>query len=84
MVRCMSTSVSVMKAGNIVRRFFREKFFRTSTSRYVRSHVSLILLCIYHAYGFRNKWIVYTLTASPKEESFKTQNILVCLIEVLL
>ena len=35
----MSMSVSVMRPGNTLRRFY-EHLFRTSTSRYVRSIVS--------------------------------------------
>ena len=46
----MSTSVSVMRSGNTMRRFLREHFFRTSTSRYVTGHVSFILLRIHHVY----------------------------------
>ena len=59
----MSKSVSVMRPGNTLRRFLREHFFRTSTSRYVRSNVSFILLHICHVYDRQNKQIVYTLAA---------------------
>ena len=47
----MSTSVSVMRHVNTMRRLLREHFFRTNTSRYVRSNVSFILLCIYQLFG---------------------------------
>ena len=35
----MSTSVSVMRPGDTMKRFFREHFFRISTLRYVKSIV---------------------------------------------
>ena len=50
--------------------FFRKHLFRTSTSRYVRSNVSSIRIC--HVYG-GNKWIIYTLAASPT--FLKTHNV---------
>ena len=67
----MSTTVSVMRPGNTLRRFLREHFFRTSTSRYVRRNGSFILLHIYHLRGRENKWIVYTLAKSPMKYLLK-------------
>ena len=69
--RCVFTSVSVMRPGNTMRRFFRENFFRTSTSRYVKSHVSFILLHICHVYGCGNRGIVYALAARPMKYLLK-------------
>ena len=67
----MSTSVSVMKPGNTMRRCFREDSFSTSTFRYVRSNIFFILFGKRNMYGRGDKWIVYTLAASPMKHLLK-------------
>ena len=60
----MSTSVSVMRPQDTMRRYFQEHFFW-----YVGSSVSFTLLRISHVR--KNKWIVYLLAASPSRYLLK-------------
>ena len=77
--RCMSTSVSVMRPGYTMTRLLREHFFRTSTSRYVRSNIFFhTVVCIHHVYGCGNRWIVYSLAESSMKFVLKLKMLQYC------
>ena len=67
----MSTSVSVKRPGNIMRRFFESISSGLVLPGMLRAMFLLYRCDIHHVYGCGNQWIVYTLAATPMKHILK-------------
>ena len=75
LARCMGTFVSVMSHGNTMRRILQEHRLGFILPG------RLVLLRMRRVYGHGNKWIIYTLAASPVKYLFKLK-ILQCFAKI--